>query len=87
MSDLIEIAEFTRDRWGEAQAERYLRQLDKRLKALCKKPESGREFGALKPGYWRAQEGRHVVFYVFSNETLDVIRILHERMLPERHLD
>lgn len=85
-NDLVEIAEFTSDRWGDAQAQRYLRQLDERLRMLCKRPESGRAFGALKPGYWRALEGRHVVYYVFSDETLDVIRILHERMLPERHL-
>ncbi len=85
-NDLVEIAEFTQDRWGEAQAEQYLRQLDQRLKLLCNRPESGRELSAIKPGYWRALEGRHVVYYVFSDETLDVIRILHERMLPERHL-
>jgi toxin ParE1/3/4 len=52
---------------------------------LSKNPKSGRACSSIKPGYWRAREGRHVIFYVFSNQTLDVIRILHERMLPERH--
>lgn len=85
-NDLVEIAAFTQERWGDEQAEAYLRQLDQRLKLLCKRPESGRENSAIKRGYWRALEGRHVVYYRFSDKTLDVIRILHERMLPERHL-
>jgi plasmid stabilization system protein ParE len=40
----------------------------------------------LSPGYWRFREGRHVIFYRLSVRTVDVIRILHERMLPRRHL-
>ena len=84
--DLIDVGTFTRDRWGAQKAGDSLRQMDRRLKVLLRNPKSGRVCGNIKPGYWRATEGRHVIFYVFSDKTLDVIRVLHERMLPERHL-
>jgi toxin ParE1/3/4 len=56
------------------------------MRQLVRRPESGRPCDAIRSGYWRASEGRHVIFYVFSKQSLDVIRVLHERMLPERHL-
>jgi toxin ParE1/3/4 len=85
--DLVDIGRFTLDRWGEAQAEAYLRQLDARLKRLVKRPEAGRSCHHVRAGCWRVHEGRHVIFYEFDDRTVDVLRLLHERMLPERHLD
>lgn len=84
--DLVEIGSFTLEAFGERQADAYLRQLDRRMRQLVRRPESGRPCDAIRSGYWRASEGRHVIFYVFSKQSLDVIRVLHERMLPERHL-
>jgi toxin ParE1/3/4 len=84
--DLVEIGQYTLQRWGAAQAELYLRQLDRRMKALVKRPTSGKPAALLREGCWRAREGRHVIFYEFDDETVDVLRVLHERMLPERYL-
>lgn len=84
--DLIEIAEFTLDKWGEAQCERYLAQLDTRMRSLVRRPTQGRPCDEIRQGYWRCVEGRHVIFFTFTAQTLDVIRVLHVQMLPERHL-
>lgn len=84
--DLLDIAHFTVERWGEEQARKYLWLLDSKLRALARHPTAGIRSDDIRPGYWRVREGRHVIFYRVGAKTLDVIRILHERMLPERHL-
>jgi toxin ParE1/3/4 len=84
--DLIEIGEYTLDRWGDEQCVRYLTALDRRLRWLGRNARRGQPCDDLRPGYWRVREGRHVLFYRFNAETVEVIRILHERMLPRRHL-
>ena len=85
-NDLVEIGVYTAERWGEAQCERYLSQLDERISLLLRRPQSGRACDELKPGFWRATEGRHVIFYTSTERRLDVVRVLHVQMLPERHL-
>lgn len=84
--DLVEIGRFTLQRWGEKQALRYLTQLDERLRSLALEPEAGRRCDELRPGYWRYREGRHVIFYRAEGKQLEIIRILHERMLPRLHV-
>nr|WP_244098424.1 type II toxin-antitoxin system RelE/ParE family toxin [Burkholderia ambifaria] len=37
-------------------------------------------------GYWRYMVGSHVVFYRETADSLDVIRVLHQRMDVDRHL-
>lgn len=85
--DLVEIGRYTTERWGATQGQRYLTQLNSRFEALAQQPELGRRCDEIRSGYWRIQEGKHVIFYRlgFTN-TLEIIRVLHERMLPDNHL-
>jgi toxin ParE1/3/4 len=85
--DLLAIGDFTFERWGEDQCVRYLRQLDARMRALVKDEKLGRLCGPSLPGYWRCPEGRHVIFFRRDGRRVIVVRVLHERMLPERHLE
>lgn len=84
--DLLGIGRYTRERWGEEQCRRYLASLDGRFHALARHPRSGRACDKLRPGYWFFPEGKHVIFYRMGEEGVEVIRILHERMLPTLHL-
>ena len=84
--DLLEIGRFTVERWGAAQADRYLAQLDKCLRLLARAPPSGRTCDEIKAGYRRYRQGRHVIFYRIVRAQVHVIRILHEQVLPLRHL-
>lgn len=40
----------------------------------------------LAPGIRASHTGRHIIFYRETAATLVIIRILHERMDPKRHL-
>lgn len=84
--DLIEIARYTLEQWGDAQRKRYLTQLDTWFRKLARQPRRGIASDDIKPGYWRCREGRHVICYRISADGVDIIRVLHARMLPKRHL-
>lgn len=84
--DLVEIAEYTREQWGDEQRVRYLTQHDARMRWIARNPQRGVPSDHLKPGYWRCSEGRHVIYYRILDKRVEVVRILHERMLPRRHL-
>jgi toxin ParE1/3/4 len=84
--DLVEIAVFTRERWGDAQCARYLRQLDARFNAVARAPERGRSCDQIRPGLKKVNEGRHVIFYRSKGRTVDIVRVLHDSMDPDLHL-
>ena len=85
--DLVEIGRYTFERWGEDQCRRYLTLLDARFRSLGKTPDQGRACDEIKPGYWLCREGRHVIFYkLAAHKQVEIIRVLHDRMLARRHL-
>jgi len=82
--DLVEIGTYTIQTWGEAQADRYLSQLETCCARLAKNPNVGRACDDIRPGLRRFEHGKHVVFYRKYAREILVVRILHQRMLPER---
>jgi plasmid stabilization system protein ParE len=40
----------------------------------------------VRPGLRRREQGKHVVFYRRDGGDILILRILHERMLPELHI-
>lgn len=84
--DVLEIGAFTAERWGEAQAERYIVGLFLGFQTLVERPELRRAFLKIPP-YLRALVGKHAVFYrVSSDGEVSIVRVLHAAMLPELHL-
>jgi toxin ParE1/3/4 len=85
--DLVDIGRYTQEEWGEVQGRRYLRRLDARFRRLAQKPHQGRRCDEVRAGYWRYHEAKHVIFYrIAKDHIVEIIRVLHERMLPELHL-
>lgn len=50
-TDLLDIWIWTDEQFGEAQADRYLDQLEIAMKACCHMPESGTDRRDVRPGY------------------------------------
>lgn len=84
--DLIEIADYTVDRWGRSQAERSLDGLADCFKLLVRTPRMGRACDQIRHGYRRVEQGKHVVIYRADADGIFICRILHQRMLPETQL-
>lgn len=85
--DLKEIYRYTRHTWGRAQAERYIRGLEQRFRALADHPLSGREREDLQPPGLRSfVHGSHVVFYQPQSYGVLIVRVLHGRQDVRAHL-
>jgi plasmid stabilization system protein ParE len=84
-SDLLSIGAYTLQTWGAAQAEHYLAQLEQCAKLLAGNPSLGRPCVWIRPGLYRFEKGRHVVFHRQQGGGILVSRILHQNMLPDRH--
>jgi toxin ParE1/3/4 len=84
-ADLLSIGNHTLQTWGEDQAVRYLSELEACCQMLARNLALGRTCHHVRPGLRRMENGKHVVFYRQEPGGILVSRILHQRMLPERH--
>ena len=79
---LDEIYVYTRDQWGEAQAEQYIRGLFARFEAIAAREFPWRaipaEFGVT--GYVCRYERHFIYWKMLEDSTVGIVTILHERM-------
>jgi toxin ParE1/3/4 len=86
ISDLESIWEYTVETGGEEQAERYVRLINECFRQITDNQGLGRSCDAIREGYRKRGVGRHVIFYRTTDECIEVVRILHDRMDIDRHL-
>lgn len=84
-ADLLSIGEYTLREWDKSQAARYLGELEACCQMLADNPFLGRACDYVRPGLRRHEHGKHVLFYRREKGGILISRILHQRMLPERH--
>ena len=85
-ADLEEIWDYTVERWGEAQAERYIRDIQKACEALSGGALVSRSAGDIRAGYRKAAVGSHVIYFRARSDPVQIVRILHRRMDVARHI-
>jgi len=54
--------------------------------SVADNPSLGRECAEVRPDYRKYPSGSHVLFYRLTDDGIDVVRILHERMDYKRHI-
>lgn len=84
--DLSEIWDFTEEHWDTNQAEKYTAEIRTAIERIATDPERGRPCNDIRDGYRRYGIGSHFLYYVETAETVDIVRILHQRIDPTRHL-
>ncbi len=84
--DLSSIWDFTLERWDEIQAETYISEIRAAIERIAGDPQRGRNCDEIREGYRRYGIGSHLIFYIVRTDSVDVIRILHQRMDPARHI-
>jgi len=85
--DIRSIADYTEEKWSEAQAEKYVRMIFTECRELANKPLVGRSYDEFRPGLRGYSCGKHVIFYrVLSLTRVRIVRVLHEKMDFPRHL-
>lgn len=84
-ADLAGVWNYTVQHWDTQQDDRYLEELHGVCLALATGEMVSRPVD-LRPGTRKARSGSHMVYVREGADTLDVIRILHQRQDVERHL-
>ncbi|SDQ88801.1 toxin ParE1/3/4 [Rhizobiales bacterium GAS191] len=84
--DIEEIWDYTAATWSVAQAEAYIRQIQRSFEMLADDPRRGRNCEDIRAGYRRFRTGSHFIFYRTLEDGVDIVRILHQSMDFEQHL-
>jgi toxin ParE1/3/4 len=84
--DLKAIWTYTVKRWGEPQADLYLRQLDAGIRSLIDFQGLGESCEHIRAGYRRLLVNRHLIFYRQGETHIEIVRVLHQSMDVPHHL-
>lgn len=80
-NDLRSIALFTENRWGRAQRNLYIKQLDEAFFMLAQNPDLGISCDYIRSEYRKFPQGSHIIFYKrHAKNNILVVRILHKSM-------
>ncbi|MGE4470280.1 MAG: type II toxin-antitoxin system RelE/ParE family toxin [Desulfovibrio sp.] len=83
-ADLKSIAKYTQTTWGVEQRKEYLFRLDQSFHLIAENVGIGRNCDFIREGYFSHPLGKHLVFYRVEDETVTIVRILHQSMDVER---
>jgi toxin ParE1/3/4 len=87
VSDLEEIWLYTFEKWSLEQADRYYNLIFDEINYICRNIHAGKSMEHVRKGYRASKVKSHLIFYRVINDTIEVIRILHERMDIENRLN
>lgn len=71
---------------GPIQAERYLESLNAKIEMAAEHPDFGADYGFVVEGVRRYESVSHAIYYRPTQSGILVLRVLHGRMDPARHL-
>jgi toxin ParE1/3/4 len=78
--DLKNIGRYTERKWGKAQRNVYLYDLEKRFRWLAENPQLGKHRLDVTEGYYSFPQGEHVIFYLLGQEIIEIIGVPHKEM-------
>ena len=86
--DLEEIWLYTYENWSQEQADRYYNLILNEIEYIAINFESGKPIENIRKGYRCSKVKSHLIFYKKSKKnTIEIIRVLHQRMDIENHLN
>ncbi len=87
--DIENIWLYTFENWSLEQADRYFNLIIDEIEYLAENPKAGKDYSQVRKGYFRSKIKSHFIFYRINEkkEEVEIIRILHQRMDIETHLN
>lgn len=79
-------AVYTTQQWSRTQARHYLAAMRASISSLADFPLRNPVYRADGKVFRKLLCGHHLIFYLVIEDTVQIIRILHERMDVDRHL-
>ncbi len=86
--DIVEIEEFTAQKWGDSQAEAYVNKLFDAVRKLADNPRLGRVRSDIPPPYLVYSVNSHLIVYRHNPEAgrVEVLNVLHPAMDIEKRV-
>lgn len=85
-TDLQSIATYTQQEWGLGQKKVYLGLIKKSFNTLSTVGNIGKKRDDIELGLYAYSIKKHTIYFRETEQEFVVLRILHSRMDPERHL-
>ena len=85
--DLLEIWLYTFNEWGQQQADVYLDDLSAAMALLAEQPLACRERLEFNPPVRIHHHAHHLIVYLVQDDGINVVRVLHEGMELDSHLE
>ena len=85
-NDLKDIYQYGLRQWGQAQSESYLSTIKNQFWLLTQQPLMGTERPELLPDTRSLPIESHTPFFRVTVNRVEIIRVLHGRQDPQRHL-
>lgn len=84
--DLSDIIEYTQTHWGRSQTSIYITSIEAGCQLLADNPGMGKDCDDIAKGLLSHPVESHVIYYLRQGEDIAILRVLHKRMLPSKHL-
>ncbi len=87
-SDLLEIRNYTQEKWGIEQRDKYLDKIDARFKQLAENPDypTAIDIGHIRSDYYSLQINEHFIIYRKYSYGVRIVRVLGQVMDIKQHL-
>lgn len=85
-TDLKNIYLYGIRQWGQAQSDHYLEIIKNQFWSLTEQPLMGVDRPELLPGARSLPVESHTLYYRVTTSSVEIIRVLHGRQDPQRHL-
>lgn len=87
--DIEKIWLYTYENWSLEQADRYFDLIMDEIEYLARNPESGKDYGQIRKGYFHSRIKSHFIFYKINlkKEEVHIMRILYQWMDIESRLN
>jgi len=87
IEDINNIWMYTAENWSTSQADRYYNLILDEIEYIADNFESARDMGKVRKNYRYSKIKSHLIFFKKNNDkTIEVVRVLHERMDIENRL-
>ena len=85
-NDIKKIWQYSLINWGNKQADFYISALAAAIQSLPTNPKIGIAIDTVREGYRLYHYKHHLIIYQLTADTIEIVRVLGENMLPNMHL-
>lgn len=86
LDDMESVWLYSQHTWGNQQANQYIDDIHNAFTLLVENPKAGIQCDHIRRGYRKYGVIRHVIYYRSTDFGVEIIRVLHDRMLASKRL-